>query len=55
MISENTRLANIKKILAHEIRKKYPDVIINAEDAETIPQILRFHSIPKFTESTAMH
>ena len=38
--SENARLAILKSLLSGEIKKHYPDVIVNAEGAETIPQIL---------------
>ncbi|MFZ1977966.1 MAG: cysteine desulfurase family protein [Bacteroidota bacterium] len=38
--SENTRLANLKSLLSSEIKKHYPNVIVNAEDVEAIPQIL---------------
>lgn len=40
MESENNRLKNLKSMLANGIKKHYPDIIVNAEGTETIPQIL---------------
>ncbi len=40
MESENLRLADLKTLLSAELKILYPDLIVNAEEAETIPQIL---------------
>jgi cysteine desulfurase len=40
MESENNRLKNLKSMLANGIKKHYPDITVNTEGTDTIPQIL---------------